>query len=382
MTLTPQQAAQAASSVYQLRLSDDMLNAAVGAPAVQPEFDIMGGSRLVGTTGAGPISRDTGFAYVANGTGNKQGEILISIRGTEKTSGHDWLTNARMAGTPGPSGYPVHAGFLALANRLLPQIRQEIGSSNPSMIHVVGHSLGGATATLVADALRGRRQQAVKLYTFGAPRSGLQNHANYLTSMLGSRNIYRVYHHTDPVPMVPVFPYSHVPYEETAYLMRGPGTLISIEAHDVQTSYTNSVGTSNWNGLSLIRHPVLENFEAAQDWLEHAAERGGGMLSSAMLRMIMSALGWILRQVGRMVGFAVLGAATIIDQIAQLLYSGVLTGISISMLIGRLMAAIMRFTGRQLARGTNMTVAFFQYVLDLLFRTVAGVARSCLNALP
>jgi hypothetical protein len=359
MTLTPQQAAQAASSVYQLRLSDDMLNAAVGAPAVQPEFDIMGGSRLVGTTGAGPISRDTGFAYVANGTGNKQGEILISIRGTEKTSGHDWLTNARMAGTPGPSGYPVHAGFLALANRLLPQIRQEM-----------------------ADALRGRRQQAVKLYTFGAPRSGLQNHANYLTSTLGSRNIYRVYHHTDPVPMVPVFPYSHVPYEETAYLMRGPGTLISIEAHDVQTSYTNSVGTSNWNGLSLIRHPVLENFEAAQEWLEHAAERGGGMLSSAMLRMIMSALGWILRQVGRMVGFAVLGAATIIDQIAQLLYSGVLTGISISMLIGRLMAAIMRFTGRQLARGTNMTVAFFQYVLDLLFRTVAGVARSCLNALP
>ena len=48
------QAAQAANSTYALRLSSDMLNAAVGAPAIRDGFDIMGGSRLTGTTGMGP----------------------------------------------------------------------------------------------------------------------------------------------------------------------------------------------------------------------------------------------------------------------------------------------------------------------------------------
>ena len=377
------QAAQAANSTYALRLSSDMLNAAVGAPAIRDGFDIMGGSRLTGTTGMGPISRGTGFGYVARGsTGARQGEVLVAIRGTEKTSAHDWLTNLRIAATRGPNGYTVHRGFWLLASGLLDQVRTILGNARPSQIHVVGHSLGGAAATLVADGLRGGGRHSVKLYTYGAPRSGVELHAGYLTTALGKRNIYRVYHNTDPVPMVPVFPYSHVPYDDDAYLLQGPGTLVSIAAHDMVGAYYNSVGDSSWSGLPVMRDPQLESFEAAESWLATAGSLGGSMLSAPVLRMILSALGWILRQVGRLVGYAILGGATVIDTIARLLRTGVLTSLAIGRTVGHLMAAILRFTGRTLARGANMTTAFFRYVLNLLFRTVATMVGGAINALP
>ena len=49
--------------------------------------------------------------------------------------------------------------------------------------------------------------------------------------MLGARNVYRVYHDTDAVPMLPIFPFCHIPVGETAYLLRGPGALVSLSAH-------------------------------------------------------------------------------------------------------------------------------------------------------
>jgi len=383
MELSPRQAAEAANSTYALRLSADMLNAAVGAPAIRDTFDIMGGTRLQGTSGMGPVSRQTGFGYVAQGTGPRAGEVLIAIRGTEKTSAHDWMTNMRISGTTGPSGHTVHAGFWMLASGILSQVNAILGNSNPSQIHVAGHSLGGATATLLAEAMNLRTgHQNVKLYTFGAPRAGVGLHASHLTDALGRSNIYRVYHHTDPVPMIPVFPFSHVPFEQPAYRMRGPGTLVSVAAHAMDPAYYGSVGGGGWAGLGVIGDPTLQSFESAQEWLEQSASLGGSMLSASLLRMIMSALGWILRQVGKMVGLAVMGAATIVDYIAQLLYSGVLASLEIGRMVGQLIATIMRFTGRTLAVGATMTVAFFQYVLDLLFRTLATIAIRAISALP
>ena len=383
MELSPRQAAEAANSTYALRLSADMLDAAIGAPAIRDAFDIMGGTRLGGTSGMGPVSKNTGFGYVARGTGTRSGEVLIAIRGTEKTSAHDWMTNLRISGTTGPSGHIVHAGFMALASGILSQVNAILGNSNPSVIHVAGHSLGGATATLLAEAMNLRTgHKNVKLYTFGAPRAGVGLHASHLTDALGRSNIYRVYHHSDPVPMIPVFPYSHVPFEQPAYLMRGPGTLVSVAAHAMDPAYYKSVGSGNWSGLGVIRDPMLQSSDAAQEWLGQSANLGGSMLSASLLRMIMSALGWILRQAGKVAGVAVMGAATIVDYIAQLLYSGVLASLEIGTMVGQLMAAIMRFTGRTLAKGAKMTVAFFQYVLGLLFRTVATIAIRAIGALP
>lgn len=380
--LSPGESAEIANSAYALRLSTDMLDAATAAPRAREVFDMRAGVRLTGLTGLGAaaLQQRTGFGYVAFGKGSRKGECLVSVRGTFKTSACDWITNARMAGVRGPSGFSVHAGFWAAARSLLPQIRDELrGHHDISTIHIVGHSLGGAIATLMADSL-GDTGCGLKLYTFGAPRSGVELHAEYLTDKLGAGNIHRAWHDTDPVPMVPIFPYSHVPCRSLAHAMKGPGKRVNVDAH-LMPEYIRSVGESSWASL-----PVLQSkpgsLESAEAWLAEAADNGGMsiMLSATALRFILSALDGVLRQLGNAAGLTFLGGATIIDGLARLLYSGALQSMRLADMIRNLMLAAMRFMGRVVSAGVNITVGFVQYVLDLLFRFLATVALRAVEA--
>lgn len=374
MELSPADSAEIASSAYTLRDSADMRRMAAAAPLTRHVFRLPDATRLTGTTGLGaPLNRTTGFGYVAWGEGARQGECLVSIRGTFMRSACDWMTNARLGGVEGPSGFCVHSGFWAAAQTILPQVRSTLRGRNVSTIHLVGHSLGGAIATLLADSL-GDTGCRLILYTFGAPRAGVGLHAEYLTNKLGTNNIFRVYHDTDLVPMVPVYPYCHAPYGSRAYAMKGPGKVISAAAHSM-TTYAHSVGSLGWNGLP-IREASLGSLEAAQVWLAAAADVSGPsiMLSATALRMILSSLDWILKQIGHGVGLALLGGATIIDRLAHLLYSGALQSIKLAGMIRQLMSAAMRFMGRTITATMNITVAFVQYVFDLLFRVISRLA--------
>lgn len=380
--LSPGEAAEIANSAYALRLSADMLDAATAAPRARGAFDLLGGARLTGVTGLGAaaLQQRTGFGYVAFGKGVRQGECLVSVRGTFKTSACDWITNARMAGVRGPSGFPVHAGFWAAAQSLLSQVRRELRSRRDvSTIHVVGHSLGGAIATLMADSL-GDTGCGLKLYTFGAPRSGVELHAEYLTDKLGAGNIHRAWHDTDPVPMVPIFPYSHVPCRSPGHAMKGPGQRVNVDAH-LMPEYMRSVGESTWASLPVLQ-PKLGSLESAEAWLAQAADSGGAsiMLSATALRLVLSALDWILKQLGNAAGLTLFGGATIIDSLARLLYSGALQSIRMAGMIRNLMLAAMRFMGRVASASVSITVDFVQYVLGLLFRFISTVALRAVEA--
>jgi triacylglycerol lipase len=382
MELSPADSAEIANSAYTLRDSTDMRRMAAAAPRTRHAFDLPHAIRLTGTTGLGaaPLQKTTGFGYVAWGHGARQGECLISVRGTFLTSACDWMTNARMGGVRGPSGYCVHAGFWAAAQTLLPQVRASLRGRDVSAIHLVGHSLGGAMATLLADCL-GDTGCQLRLYTFGAPRAGVALHAEYLTDTLGASNIYRAYHDTDVVPMVPVYPYSHLPHAAHAYAMKGPGKVISPAAHSM-TEYARSVGSMTWANLPL-QPSTLGSLEAAQAWLAGAADAGGSsiMLSATALKLILSSLDWILKQIGHGLGLALLGGATIVDRLAHLLYSGALQSVRLAEMIRQLMTAAMRFMGRTIQSATNITLSFVQYVLGLLFRVIASVASHAVDSL-
>ncbi|GLQ99215.1 lipase family protein [Dyella mobilis] len=379
--LSPAQVGEVAESVYALRLSRDVIDVANSAPGTREIFDLLRSSCLTGVTGlGGPIQQTTGFGYVAWGKGGRQGECLIAVRGTFKTSAYDWLTNIRMGGVIGPSGFLVHAGFWRGAQSVLPQINDKLRGRNPSTLHVVGHSLGGAMATLIADSLSSMGCP-VRLYTFGAPKCGLEDHAQYLTSRLGADNIYRVYHDTDPVPMVPVFPYCHVPLDSNAFRLKGPGTRINVGAH-LMPEYRNSVGDTAWSALPVIL-PKHSSFEQASDWLAQAAKDSGPfiMLSATALRLILSALDWILKQVGKTAALALYVGSTLLDGLARLLYSGVLQSIQMAETIRNMLNAALRFMGRTAIATGNMTVSFIEYVLGLLFRFVAAIARRAVDML-
>jgi hypothetical protein len=372
--LSPTQAAEIASSTYLTRLSSDLQVAGDAMPSARQGFDVAGGTRLTGVTGSMLLQKNSGFGYVAWGKGSRQDECLVAVRGTYVASLHDWLTNARMGGVTGPSGFPVHAGFWRAAQSVLPQIREQLRGRKVSALHVVGHSLGGAMAGLIADSLSGIGC-TTRLYTFGAPRCGLEQHARYLTHRLGADNIYRVYHDTDLVPMVPVFPYSHMPYGGNAYRLKGPGTLVSIEAHYTPT-YEKSVAGCSWNSLAVVL-PAHDSFEQASEWLAQAAKDSGPriMLAAGALQMILSALDWILKQIGRGFGVTLFAGATLLDSLARLLYSGMLQSARVALAVRNMLGAAMRFMGRTVTAASNITVDFIQYVLGLLFSFIATMAK-------
>ena len=277
------------------------------------------------------------------------------MRGTEPPSAHDWLSNVHMSGTPGPSGLLVHEGFNNLANSILPQVRTAIRGRSISTLHLVGHSLGGATATILADALRG--VGSVKLYTFGAPRAGTVTHSQFLSSAIGADNIFRVCHDTDPVPMVPIFPFAHVPISRQGYMMTGCGNIISFAAHD-KDLYIRNVGDAGWRGLPVMSHRRF-SLDTVADVLGMAGSLnfGPAMLNAQILRLITLALKLLLAEAAATIGSRLFVAATLLDQMAAMLNSAAAASIAIAATTRQLLETIMGFMGRTLQAGMRLSVA-------------------------
>lgn len=97
--------------------------------------------------------------------------VVVAFRGTTSSLA-DWLADLTLWSTPKSYGQ-VHAGFAgayaAIAARLGAAI--ETLDPAPALIHLTGHSLGGAVATIAACELRARFPIA-DVYSFGQPRVG------------------------------------------------------------------------------------------------------------------------------------------------------------------------------------------------------------------
>jgi triacylglycerol lipase len=380
--LTPRQAVEVAASAYAMRLSSDLLDAMIAAPSVKPDDFVIGaGNRLTGWTGAdfSPLRHTSGFGYIAQGGARRPRECLVAIRGTYFKSGSDWMTNLRAAVTPGPHGFPVHAGFWASTGPILAQIREALRKPRIDTVHIVGHSLGGALGSLLADALSGGDFE-IQLYTFGAPRCGDVFHAGDLTRRLGAANIHRAYHHTDLVPMVPVFPFAHIPADQLAGCLRGTGALVSVSAH-MLSEYQKSVADCSWDSLPIYRMEH-KSFAAAKAWLAIAADSNSTSIrmSAQALHLLLSSLDWIVRTVGRRLGLEITGSMTLVDGLAKLLYSGVLESVDHGT-VTDFLSATMRFAGKTVSKGIQITVAFIQYVLETLFRFMVGLATQAIHLL-
>ncbi len=138
---------------------------------------------------------------------------LIAFPGT--ASVQDWLTDAKFQKEQWACGQ-VHRGF-GLAYE---SVHAQIASLVPEGATVIltGHSLGGALATLCAEAFR-TRQRIAQVITFGSPRVGNGAFARNYNDWLDHRTA-RVVNAGDPIPHVPwVFgTYRHVATQ--VYLQR------------------------------------------------------------------------------------------------------------------------------------------------------------------
>jgi len=136
--------------------------------------------------------------------------IVVSFRGTETLV--NWIENLKFAKTDREMSCPgckVHSGFLdswtPVEHRVVEEVRRLQGIYSDARLYIAGHSLGGALAMLAAYVLEYDHGMSIDgVYTFGAPRVGNQAFAEFYNSKSATHVTWRVTHHRDPVPHLPL----------------------------------------------------------------------------------------------------------------------------------------------------------------------------------
>ena len=130
------------------------------------DVDLSGGPIRGQTGGIFGLFRDTtGFAFVARGKGTYQGHYVVAMRGTRSIN--DWMTNGNIGFSSSVGGAYVHTGFnntfesmkVPLEKLVTPALS---GQQPINGIHCVGHSLGGALASLTAEWIGPRYRKPVQ----------------------------------------------------------------------------------------------------------------------------------------------------------------------------------------------------------------------------
>ena len=238
-----------------------------------------------------------------------------------------------------------------------------------------------ALATLIADHISSNKMAGVQLYTYGSPRVGISGFTRNLTRNVGAENIYRVYHTADPVTMMPIFPYFHVPQLGLDCPLQWSGSRISFPAHYME-SYIRSVADNSWSGLKQSMAQADWDVRAKR-WLESASSGGVLELSARTLWMIMKALQWIIKESAiRVLGTTLAAGVTVLDQLAWLITQGALASMKIANYLKILVERIFRFLGRTTQMIGEITVTFIRWVLDLLFCTLQIATRKALAMIP
>jgi alpha-beta hydrolase superfamily lysophospholipase len=134
----------------------------------------------------------------------------------------------------------------------MPAVNQAHASFPSYTISVVGHSLGGAIASLAAASLRNSGLPAA-LYNFGSPRIGGTKISSYITNQPGGN--FRVTHWNDPVPKLPLLTMGYVHISPEYYINKRNKQ--DVKASDIQV-YQGAVnlfkGNQAWLAIDVEAH--------------------------------------------------------------------------------------------------------------------------------
>lgn len=380
-TLDPTTAARIANGVYGIEQWGDLPGqtdpqriaagfAARNEGALEQLFDLSAPGVLHARSGALAWKSRTGFALVLPRAGTA--EMVIALRGTANLN--DGLTDAATAMVPGPGGV-VHAGFQRVYAQLIGNVLAAL-PPNPTEVHVVGHSLGGALANLVAAKLKQESVGDIQLYTFGAPRVGLPGFTSHLST--GSAvTIHRMVNPSDPVPWVPLFPFMHAPASGRELRVSRQDPQLSDFPH-FMTVYKSSVRGLDWGQLGARASSIEDRF-SVDYWIDRASQYVSFPGSSIALTALGYALKGMLRTAVNTIGLAVAGAATVLDQIASMLIRAAELVTALGERLLSWMRTVLRFAGHGAVVTAQLSRQFLIYALGLLFRPLAAVTRRALR---
>ncbi|KAJ8583318.1 alpha/beta-hydrolase [Rhizopogon salebrosus TDB-379] len=145
---------------------------------------------------------------------DRRNELVISFRGSREIASAFIDTSLVLSQLHGPglpegTGAHVHTGFLyaftSVGECVLDTLREQLEKFPRYDVTVCGHSLGGAIACIAALSIRNSfPETALRLFTFGQPRTGDNVFAELVEAMIGVDNLFRSVHSFDGVPtMIP-----------------------------------------------------------------------------------------------------------------------------------------------------------------------------------
>lgn len=383
--LPPFIAAKAAEEVYALTRYDALqeaiqyLNHEYGEVF---EFPFSENNLVKGKTGA-PFyfNSQTAFGFVLIGKGFLEGHALILFRGTQYLA--DWITNLNALVSSSAVGQPVHDGFNQAFKSMEPKVNDFMGRLTQYNIHTInciGHSLGGAIATICGEWIQKNYKRVPKIYTFGSPRVGLYTFSSLCTRNVGSQNIYRAHHAMDVVTCIPTWPFYHVPLTGKDYRLTSPGGIHTVLLNHDIGEYVKSVSGKSWQQLH-GQFDINTNDASIENWLKDEASTGINLLS---IEWLGKALVYVIRKVFD--GAAWLLSATfsttftLMDQLAYILKKGLDLAESISSWIVALIKKVMRILGMGLqVESAEMTTFFIRYVFQNLQERVNRHVKQVLD---
>ncbi|MGI2177251.1 lipase family protein [Shewanella sp. AC34-MNA-CIBAN-0136] len=378
--LSPKLASELAANVYSLIDAEDA--DIFGNTYIEKYFAI--NSKGIGKTGGFIFNRQSGFAVMGLGKGQYLGDAIIAIRGTQLIA--DWGTNAQLGLSVGDGNQIVHAGF----NNAFASLRQQIATfldkwriSNPGKaIHFVGHSLGGALASLAADwASVNNYASNINLYTFGSPRVGQQGFASANTHRLNQ--IFRCTHGADVVPKVPLWPFIHAPYQGVEYrLDNSQGLRISAHGMDpkagAEPGYLVSANTEHWGHLHVKASEYLKPVKLRYENRNQASysDQWSDKLSAALITVLKEAgyYGAIVAQATASYGL------TFYDLVAKTLEKIAAAADSFADDVRGLLGHMLSFAGAVVTTVVDLTYAtiraIFNKMLARLYSSVKDAIKS------
>jgi triacylglycerol lipase len=340
----------------------------------QKIFNMEGSVMAEGKTGAFVIVKNSHtMGFMAIGAEEHKNHAFVAFKGT--ASLYDALTDLNAGIRASHSGGYVHQGFYYAFESIFMELQKFISSlQGITTVHCVGHSLGGAIATLAADWIKSTGSAAqVNLYTFGSPRVGLEMFARKCTSRLVTDNIYRVYHKTDPVPTVPTWPFVHVPASNADYLLFSPVSAVPWEYH-LMKHYINSVkNAAGWKALKSNR-PKGYGQIAVERWL---ASDGVVSFTANTLELLDVAMVYVVEKALHAAGITIVtgfsSAFTLLDRMAMFMAKAAKVSVKVSIWVYHLIKKMAALIGVQVKEGMDLTVGFIRMVFLRVHQRVSDM---------
>jgi len=207
-------------------------------------------------------------AYI--GFENSSNSIIVSFRGTDLLSLPNWIEDLSVGLKREYNkckGCEIDDGFAKAHDAIQDQVFNSVDSmfqSYPAAnLLITGHSLGGALAVLTAvDMALKYNNVSISLYTYGCPRVGNEQFADYFDGM--KITSYRVVHWADPIARLPPQPlhYQHV---QTQIWYNADSTNYEVCSGNEDPTCSDKM---IFDPLGLIDHLTYMHIDFIPKWLE------------------------------------------------------------------------------------------------------------------